>query len=48
MILIAVSGHAEDERTSEAGFNHHLLKPIDLKTITKILALMTHVEGPRH
>ncbi len=40
-LLIAVSGHgsAEDRRKSqEAGFDHHLQKPVDLDDLEKLLS----------
>jgi CheY-like chemotaxis protein len=39
-ILIAVSGWGQDadrQRSREAGFDHHLVKPVDHKALTKIL-----------
>lgn len=39
--LIALTGwsHAEDrERTREAGFDHHLVKPVGVKTLKDLLA----------
>ena len=39
LTLVAVTGwgHAEDRRrTAEAGFNHHLVKPADMATISAI------------
>jgi signal transduction histidine kinase len=40
-LLIALTGHGQDEdfRASRmAGFDHHLVKPVDLKTLTELLA----------
>lgn len=40
-ILIAVTGHSrpEDrERTRAAGFAHHLVKPVEFKTIQRVLS----------
>jgi len=39
--LIALTGwsHAEDKRrTREAGFDHHLVKPVGVKTLKEVLA----------
>jgi signal transduction histidine kinase len=41
MVLVAMTGWGQDEdrqRTSEAGFAHHLTKPVDLQAVRKILA----------
>ena len=41
MLLIAVTGwgqEADKRRTLEAGFNHHLVKPVDPATLTRLLA----------
>jgi CheY-like chemotaxis protein len=41
MVLIALTGwgQAEDRsRTREAGFNHHLVKPVEAATLMKLLA----------
>jgi signal transduction histidine kinase/ActR/RegA family two-component response regulator len=40
IVLIALTGWgqaADRDRTLEAGFNHHLLKPVDLKQLLRIL-----------
>jgi CheY-like chemotaxis protein len=40
-MIIALSGyvHEEDrERSREAGMDHHLTKPVDLKTIARLIA----------
>jgi len=40
MVLIALTGWgqaADRDRTLESGFNHHLLKPVDLKQLLRIL-----------
>ena len=39
-ILIAISGYGEDqvrERVREAGFDHHLVKPVDFDALLTIL-----------
>jgi signal transduction histidine kinase/DNA-binding response OmpR family regulator len=41
LMLIALSGYGQDEdrrRSSEAGFNHHLTKPVDTKTLYQLIA----------
>jgi two-component system CheB/CheR fusion protein len=40
-ILVAVSGHGQDEdhrRSKEAGFDHHLTKPLDHEALLTLLA----------
>ena len=40
-VIIAVSGYGQDEdrrRAREAGFDHHLVKPVDFDALTKLLA----------
>jgi two-component system CheB/CheR fusion protein len=40
-VLVAVSGYGQDDhlrRSAEAGFNHHLVKPIDFELVEKIIA----------
>jgi CheY-like chemotaxis protein len=40
MIIIAVSGYGQDEdrnRSREAGIDHHVTKPVDVKTITELI-----------
>jgi CheY-like chemotaxis protein len=41
LILVALTGWGQEEdrqRAREAGFNHHLVKPIDLDTLQALLA----------
>lgn len=41
MLLIALTGYGQEEdrcRSAEAGFDHHLVKPVDLKSIERLLA----------
>ena len=41
-LLIAASGYGQEEdkrRSREAGFDHHLVKPVDLRKLQEILAL---------
>ncbi len=44
MVMVAVTGWGQDEdraRSSEAGFDHHLVKPVDQATLAEILASVT-------
>lgn len=46
--LVALTGYGQPEdrrRASEAGFDHHLVKPVDFDAIEKILSA---VSGRRH
>ena len=39
-IIIALSGYGQEEdrrRSREAGMNHHLTKPVDVRTITQLI-----------
>ncbi len=41
MLLVALSGYGQDrdrERSREAGFDHHLLKPVDVDALQKVLS----------
>jgi CheY-like chemotaxis protein len=41
MVLVALTGWGQQEdrqRSKEAGFNGHLVKPVDYAALTKILA----------
>ena len=40
-VIIAVSGYGQEDdrrRAREAGFDHHLVKPVDFDTLTTLLA----------
>jgi len=40
-VLIAVTGWGQDDdrlRSHEAGFDHHMVKPVDPQTLMKMLA----------
>ena len=40
LVLVALTGYGQEcdrERTREAGFDHHLVKPADFDTLLKIL-----------
>lgn len=44
VVMVAVTGWGQDEdrmRSSEAGFDHHLVKPVDQATLEDILASVT-------
>jgi CheY-like chemotaxis protein len=48
MVIIALTGWGQTEdrrRTAEAGFDHHLVKPVDPTALVKLLA--EGVKGPR-
>lgn len=38
MVLIAATGWDQRERAHEAGFDHHMVKPVDLGELAKLLA----------
>jgi CheY-like chemotaxis protein len=41
MLLVALSGYGQDrdrERSREAGFDHHLLKPVDVDALQQVLS----------
>ena len=47
MVLVALTGWGQDEdrrRSHEAGFNHHLTKPIDPLALTDLLARLPLAE----
>jgi CheY-like chemotaxis protein len=49
MALIALTGWGQDEdkrRSLEAGFDHHLTKPVDPAALEKLLALIAPVRRP--
>ena len=48
MVLIALTGWGQDEdrrRTREAGFDHHMVKPVDPTQLIRILAELQAVRG---
>jgi PAS domain S-box-containing protein len=52
-MLVAITGYAEDEarrRSHEAGYDHHLVKPVDPEAILALLASMewSEADPPRH
>jgi DNA-binding response OmpR family regulator len=41
MTLIALTGWGQEEdrrKSRDAGFNHHMVKPVDLNTLEELLA----------
>ena len=41
LVLVALTGYGQDEdrrRSAEAGFDHHLVKPVDPEAVRKVLA----------
>jgi two-component system CheB/CheR fusion protein len=49
IVLIAVTGWGQVEdiqRTTEAGFDHHLVKPVDPAVLTKLLSSLTTESDP--
>jgi CheY-like chemotaxis protein len=48
-VLIAVTGYGreQDRRTAfEAGFDHHLVKPVDMDRLAGLLAAVQEKRGP--
>ena len=48
-VLIALTGWGQPEdrrRTAEAGFDHHLVKPVEPKTLEGLLAGLSEQGGP--
>ena len=46
IVLIAITGWGQDTdrcRSKEAGFDHHLVKPIDPDALMELLASLSHV-----
>jgi CheY-like chemotaxis protein len=51
VLLVALTGHALEEdrrRTQEAGFNVHLVKPVELEELTRLLTDPLPALGPSH
>jgi signal transduction histidine kinase len=49
-LFIALSGYGREvdqRRSSEAGFDHHLIKPVDVNTLLEILSAATPDDAPR-
>jgi CheY-like chemotaxis protein len=47
-VLIAVTGYGQDSdraRAREAGFNHHLVKPVELAKLDELLATVPRADG---
>ncbi|HYN10321.1 MAG TPA: response regulator [Vicinamibacterales bacterium] len=50
IVIAALTGWARDEdkgRSQQAGFNHHLVKPVDPKALEDLIALVTPAESPK-
>jgi CheY-like chemotaxis protein len=50
LLLVAQTGWGNEEcrrLTTEAGFDHHLVKPVDLTLLVNLLARSTPGEGAR-
>ena len=50
MLLIALTGYTQSEHiaaTREAGFDHHLTKPVDLGSVRRLIACATRSGSPR-
>ncbi len=48
IVLIAMTGYGDDadrQRSFEAGFNHHLVKPADFRKVQEILATVKGISG---
>jgi DNA-binding response OmpR family regulator len=48
IFLVALTGWGQEDdrrRTAEAGFDHHLVKPVDLTTLTGLLAAVPQREA---
>jgi CheY-like chemotaxis protein len=48
MLLIAVTGWGgadHRQQTAQAGFDHHLTKPVDPAALTRLLASLTSASG---
>ena len=47
--LVAVTGYGQEsdrQRSQEAGFDYHLVKPVDPKELQKLLAMLTEQARP--
>jgi CheY-like chemotaxis protein len=46
-VIVAASGYGQEEdyhRTKAAGFDHHLVKPIDFAALSLLLAKATNID----
>ena len=49
VLLIAMTGYGQEEdrrRSQDAGFNAHLVKPVDLEALQELLARSPFAAGP--
>ena len=45
VVLVAVTGYGQDsdrQRSQDAGFDHHLVKPAEFEKVRQILASVSH------
>ena len=50
VLLVALTGYGQDDdrkRSAAAGFNAHLIKPVDLDTLGQMLANARQFTGPQ-
>ncbi len=48
MVLVALTGWGQDEdrrKSKDAGFDHHLVKPVDIDALMKMLASLPGAPG---
>ena len=48
VVLVAMTGYGQEtdrQRSREAGFDHHLVKPVDFDQVRKILASIANKRG---
>jgi len=51
MILVAVTGWGQEDdrrKSKEAGFDHHMVKPVDPQSLMKLLAEFSEAAGRKH
>ncbi|HWM93185.1 MAG TPA: PAS domain S-box protein [Thermoanaerobaculia bacterium] len=51
VLIVALTGYGQEsdrQRTSRAGFNHHLVKPVDLEELRRLVAGESHTEENGH
>jgi CheY-like chemotaxis protein len=49
LLIVAVTGYGQEsdrQRAREAGFDHHLVKPLDLEALRRLLADAPQLEEP--
>ena len=48
LVLVAMTGYAQEsdrERSETAGFDHHLVKPVDPQSLQELLAIVSTRRG---